>query len=91
MIEIFVLIFLCKKIGLMAAERGLKSGLWKFFTVIAWVGFEFVGLILGAALFGSPHNLNDLVALMLFCLVCAFGGYLFIRYILEKKEIINHS
>ena len=74
----------------MAAERGLKPGLWKFFAVIAWISFEFIGLGLGAALFGY-HNLNDIVDLMLFALVCAFGGYLFVRYILERKETINKN
>ena len=88
MIEIFVLIFLCRKIGVMAEERGLKPGLWKFYTVIAWIGFEFIGLVFGAALFGY-NNFNDIVGLIMFALVCAFGGYLFVRRRLEQKDTIH--
>ena len=95
MIEIFVLIFLCRKIGVMAEEKGLKPSIWKFYTVLAWIGFEFAGLILGTALFGYQNlstdlkNINDLMGLMLFALVCAFGGYLFVRSRLEQKETLQ--
>ena len=95
MIEIFVLIFLCRKIGVMAEARGLKPGIWKFYTVLAWFVFEFAGLILGISLFGYQNlstdlkNINDLMGLMLFALFCAFGGYLFVRRKLEQKETLQ--
>jgi hypothetical protein len=95
MIEIFILIFLCRKIGVMAKERGLKPGIWKFYTVLAWIVFEFAGLTLGTTIFGYQNlsqdlkNINDLMGLMLFALVCAFGGYLFVRSKLEQKETLQ--
>lgn len=88
LIEILVLIFLCKKIGHMAMERGLKPGLWKFYTVLAWIGFEFLGLILGNAII-ELYSFNDIIRLMVFALFCAFGGYLFVRHRLEQKETIQ--
>ena len=46
-----------------------------------------IGIILGIIFFGQ----GNLIGLMAFGLVCAFGGYLTVRYILEKKpdEKIN--
>ena len=79
----------------MAQERGQRPGLWKFYTVVAWIAFEFAGLTLGTTIFGYENlsqdlkNLNDLIGLMLFALVCAFGGYLFVRSRLEQKETLQ--
>lgn len=81
MIEIIVLYFLTKNMGVLAAKKGLPAGRWKFFTVAAWIGFELLGLIVGIAMFGA----GNLVGLMAFALVCAFGGYLTVKYVLENK------
>ncbi len=81
MIEIIALIFLARQIGALAYRKGLKPGWWKFYLVIAWIAAEFVGLILGTAMFDT----NDIFTLMPFALVCAFGGYLIVRAILLKK------
>ena len=87
MIEIILLFFLTKSIGELAAKKGLPSGRWKFIVVMAWIGFELIGMMIGMALLGS----GNLVGLMMFGLVAAFGGYLTVRYILENKpdEKIN--
>jgi len=83
MLEIIVLIFLCRKIGNTAQRKGLKPGQWKLFTVLTWLGFEFLGAVVGIILFG--YNQKDLLGVMAFALVCAFGGYLLIKAILDKK------
>jgi hypothetical protein len=87
MIEIILLFILTKSIGVLAAKKGLPPGRWKFITVIAWLAFEMTGIILGIILFGE----GNLIGLMAFGLVCAFGGYLAVRYTLENKpnEKIN--
>ena len=87
MIEIILLFFLTKSIGELAVKKGLPSGRWKFIVVMAWIGFELIGMMIGMALLGS----GNLVGLMMFGLVAAFGGYLTVRYILENKpdEKIN--
>lgn len=83
MIEIIVLIFLCRKIGMIANRKGLPPGQWKLFTVLAWIGAEFLGLVIGIMMFG--FNRQDLLGLMAFAVACAFGGYLIIKRILDNK------
>ena len=80
MLEIIALIFLTRKIGLIAERKGLKPGTWKFYTVLAWFVAEIIGMVIGVSLFGQ-----ELIPLMLFGLFCAFGGYLFIHSIISKK------
>lgn len=48
--------------------------------IATWIFFEMTGLIFGAVFFGT----TDLFSLMIFGLACAFGGYLLVRYRLEK-------
>lgn len=81
MIEIILLFFLTKSMGALAARKGLPSGRWKLITVMAWLAFEMIGMIIGIAVFGT----GNLYALMAFALVCAFGGYLTVKYILDNK------
>ena len=81
MIEIIVLYFLTKRMGELATRKGLPTRKWKVNTVVAWILFELIGVVIGMAFFGS----GNLYGLMLFGLACAFGGYLTVRYILENK------
>lgn len=80
MLEIIALIFLCKKTGEIAASKGLSPGRWKLYTVLAWFGAEILGFLLGGMLFGT----GNLFGLFLFALVCAVGGYLIVKAILDK-------
>jgi hypothetical protein len=79
MIEIIVLFFLGRHIGRMAAGKGLSPNKWILYLVLAWVGAEFIGVILGIMLFG----IGNLFGLMMFAIACAFGGYLLVRKRLE--------
>ncbi len=81
MLEIIALIFLCKKNGNLAARKGLKPGTWKLYTVLAWIVTEMTGVILGIILFG----VDNLFGIMSLGLVSAFGGYLFIKAVLDKR------
>ncbi|MBC7887926.1 MAG: hypothetical protein H7Z13_08545 [Ferruginibacter sp.] len=81
MLEIIALIFLCKMNGKLATQKGLKAGTWKGYTVLAWIVAEMIGVILGIILCGQ----ENLIAIMLLALVSAFGGYLFIKAVLDKK------
>jgi len=95
MIEIIALFFLCKKNGQLATQKGLAASKWKLYTVLAWIAAEFVGLIFGITMFGKGNieNLtdinafekNNLFGLEAIALVSAFGGYLIVKSILEKK------
>ena len=81
MTEIILLFLLAKSIGALAVKKGLPAGRWKFIMVMAWILFEMIGLAIGLSIFGK----NNLIGLMGFGLICAFGGYLIVRYILENK------
>jgi hypothetical protein len=81
MIEIIALIFLCKKNGALALQKGLSTVRWKWYTVLGWVVAEMVGLMFGMALFGQ----NNIYGLMAIGLISAFGGYLIVKAMLEKK------
>jgi len=81
MLDIILLYFLTKNMGALAIQKGLPAGKWKLNTIFAWLGFETLGLFIGVAFWG----MGNLFGLMLFCLACAFGGYLTVRYILENK------
>lgn len=83
MLEIIALIFLCKMNGTLALKKGLKPGSWKLYTIFAWIAAEITGMVLGISFFGFGKN--DIYSLMAIGLVSAFGGYLIVRAILEKK------
>ena len=83
--DLIVLYFLAKRIGKLAIQKGLKSSLWKFYTVLAWIAGEMVGISMAINMFG-PFTLKTVdwrYALM--SLFFAFGGFLAIQFILEKK------
>jgi hypothetical protein len=80
MIEIILLIILSQKIGKKAALKGLKVGWWKFYTVAAWICAEILGIMIAIILFG-PTNMFSIYSI---AIVSAFGGYLFINYLIDK-------
>ncbi|MFT7613314.1 MAG: hypothetical protein ACI9J3_002286 [Parvicellaceae bacterium] len=51
MLEIFGLIFLSKKIGGIASDKGHSRGLFIALTIIAWVGCEIAGVLIGLIVF----------------------------------------
>lgn len=83
MLEIILLIFLCRKIGVLAIEKGLNPTTWKVYTILNWIFFEIMGSIIGVMIFGL--NMDNLIGLMAFALASAFGGYLLVRKNLENK------
>ena len=55
MIEVIALIFLSRMNGSLAQTKGLKFGQWVWYTVLAWLGFEFAGTLIGLLLFGMTN------------------------------------
>jgi hypothetical protein len=85
-LEIIALVFLCKKNGYLAAQKGLRATAWKWYTVLAWIAGELTGVLFGLGLYRQEDSIKDnFIAISALGLVCAFGGYLFIRSLLEKK------
>ena len=81
MLEIIALIFLTKNMGALALKKGLKSGTWKLYTVLAWFGAEVLGVVLGLLVFGN----SGIVGPMLLGLGCAVASYVILRANLSKR------
>lgn len=85
MIEIIALVFLCWMNGKLAEKKGLPRKAWWLNTILAWVAAEFIGVASGILLYGK-ENLYPILAIGLFA---GFGGYLLVKFTLEKKPDVN--
>ncbi len=81
MLEIIILIFLAKEIGILAARKGLKPGLWKFYLVIGWIVMELLGATVGVVIFG-PRNM---ISIFLVAVAFAISSYFYIKANLSKR------
>ena len=81
MLEIIALIFLTKKIGVLAEQKGLKPGTWKLYAVLSWIAGEIIGIVIGFALFGQ----SNLVPAVLLGLACAVSSFFILRANLNKR------
>lgn len=80
MLEIIALIWLTGLNGKLAERKGKKAGLWKLYTVLAWI----VGEILGAFLAVIIMHSDDYLSMFPLAIMGAIGGYLIIRAILSN-------
>jgi len=88
MIEIIALVFLSRMNGFLAQTKGLKFWPWVWYTVLSWIGFEFIGTFIGLLLFGA----SNLVPIYILAIATASLGYFVIRDILRKKiNPVNHD
>ena len=86
MLEIIALIFLTRNIGNLAARKGLKTGWWKFYTVIAWFGAEVIGVFVGFLLFQE----TGMVAAMLLGYGAAIASYFILKtYLSRKPDVVD--
>ena len=53
MLEIFLLVYLCKKIRATLEAKGRSAGWFQFLLVVLWFGGEFGGAVVGIMLDGS--------------------------------------
>ncbi len=93
--EIIILFFLCRKMGDLAVQKGLSTITWKLYTILGFFAAEIAGIILGLSLFGNIDvnalstveqlQKTNIYGLEAFALISAFGGYLIVKSILEKK------
>ena len=81
MLEIIALVFLTRKMGNTAMQKGLKKGTWKLYTILSWFAGETIGIVIGFVLFDK----DNLVSIMLMALAGAIGGYFIIKSVLDKK------
>jgi uncharacterized membrane protein len=76
--DIIVLIFLARHIGIIAKRKGEKPGPWKLKTVLAFIALEILGVVIGFSI-----SRNIYLALLM-GIACAVGGYFLMRYQLDK-------
>ena len=80
MLDIIVLIFLTRKVGRIAHEKGLKPLTWKLYTVAGWLVSEIIGIIAGILIFGQ----DNLVSVVLVGIAFAVTSYFIIKAQLRK-------
>lgn len=80
MIEVFALIYLSKNISELAYQKGLKTGWWKFYTVMAWILFEFIGIFIGLLIFDR----TNMVSIILVAYAAAISSYFVLKAYLNK-------
>ncbi len=55
MLEIIILIALCKRLGTIVREKGYRAGGYQFMLVAFWFGGEIAGAIFGVVLAHATH------------------------------------
>jgi hypothetical protein len=80
MLEIFALVYLSKNISELAHQKGLKTGWWKFYTIIAWILFEFIGIFIGLLIFDR----TNIVSIILVGYAAAITSYFILKAYLNK-------
>ena len=84
MLEILLLIYLCRRAKNILTNKGHKVGLWRLWVVLVWFGLEIGGMFLFLAL-GS-----DILIAMLSGVLCAIGGSIALqRYLQSFPDIDN--
>lgn len=88
MLEIIILIFLTKKIGVLAGIKGLQAGRWKLYLVLAWIGAELLGAIIAVIIFGK----ENLFSTFLVAIACAASSYFILTNYLNKlPDIVDEE
>lgn len=80
MLEIIALVWLTGQMGKLAERKGKKTGMWKLYTVLAWIVGEFIGIMIAIQAF---HN-EDYLSMLPMAIMGAVGGYLVVRAILSR-------
>jgi hypothetical protein len=88
MIEILAIIYLCGKIGNLADRKGVKRGAWQFYTVLAWLGAEVFGILVGIMIFRE----NGFAPAVILGYALAIGSFFILRAVLLKKpDVVEPS
>lgn len=75
MLEIVILYFLTKEIRLIGERKGVRVSRWQFYTVVAWVLSELLGIIFALNFFSK----ENLVSLFLVGVAFAITSYFLIK------------
>ena len=81
MLEIFAIISLCRVNRRNAIARGRRPGGFIALTIILWIVFEFIGMVLGMFILGIDNSYLSVLFIMLPC--AALGGL--ISFLIAKN------
>ena len=93
--EIIILFFACRYIGKLALRKGVSPIKWKLITILLFLIFEMIGMNIYMYNLGNPkletlqqsiEFLKDHSAVVFINLFIGFGGFLLVRFYLERKE-----
>jgi hypothetical protein len=84
MLDIIILIFLSFRIRDTAVQKGLAPRPWVIKNILAWVGMELIGIVVGLMLFGQDRP----IMIILVALPFAIGGYHIVSNQLDKMPDI---
>lgn len=87
MLDLIILIFLTRKIGRIAAVKGLKPLTWRLYNVAGWLLFECIGIVAGFAIFGK----DNFISVNLVGFVFAITSYFLIVGQLNKLPDIDRD
>jgi hypothetical protein len=80
MLEVLALVFLSKKIGAIAEQKGLKASGWKLRLVLFWILGEISGVVVAGLIFGF----DNIISCLLVGIGCAVSAYFLLKAYLEK-------
>jgi EamA domain-containing membrane protein RarD len=78
--DVIILIFLAIKIGKLAISKGLSASKWRLNLVLAWIGGEIVGSVLGMVIFGIENQFSWIMIAL---------GFSFTAYFTIKNHLSN--
>jgi len=93
--EIIILFFACRYIGKLALRKGVSPIKWKLITILMFLIFEMIGMNISMYNLGNPkietmqqsvEFLKEHLNVIFINLFVGFGGYLLVRFFLERKE-----
>ncbi len=87
MLDIIILIFLSFRIRDTAIQKGLAPRPWVIKNILAWLGMELIGIVIGVSLFGVDRP----IMIILLALPFAIGGYHIVSNQLDKMPDIHSN
>jgi len=83
MLEILLIIFLCRSMGTLAAQKGQPTGRWKAYTALGWILGEIGGIMI------SMMFVENLLVNILIGYAVAGTIYFILRQSLKSKPDVE--
>jgi hypothetical protein len=76
-----------KNIAEIAKDKGYSKSLWRLLAILAWIIFEFIGVVFGLIILGEEGGLM----IYLFALLGALLGVFVVRKILDSRPNVKDN